>query len=67
MYGYKPREIDDMTLSEIVMLLDDTTAPRPHGGRGVAQTAEEMADSARRWVAMSPHEKLAQAMRDHDD
>jgi len=65
-YGLKPKEIDDLTLSEIVMLFDDPTAARPHGGRGMVMADAEIYEAAKRWTTMTPHQKLKQAMRDYE-
>lgn len=65
-YGYTPQQIDDLTISEILMLMDDPSAARPHGGRGMSMTDAEIRAGVTRWAQMTPRERLQQAMRDDE-
>lgn len=61
-HGIRPIEADRMTLSEIALALDEP-GPRPHGGRGVPMSIEEIQAEARRWAAMTPKQRLEERRR----
>jgi hypothetical protein len=55
----RPREFDDLTLSEIALIIADPHEPRPFGGRGAADmSGEDIAQGIDLWRAMTPRERL---------
>jgi hypothetical protein len=56
--GIRPREIDDLTLSEITLIISDPNAPRPMEGRGASMTNEDIEEGLAAWKAMSARDKL---------
>lgn len=56
--GLKPREFDDLTISEITLIISDPHEPRPHGGRGTNMSAADICESLALWRAMKPRERL---------
>jgi hypothetical protein len=58
--GYKPWELDRLTLSEISLLLQDRSKPRPpHGARSM--TTQEMQEEQARHRNMTLLERLHEA------
>lgn len=60
-----PHQVDQMTLSEITVVLSDRKN-RAWGGRGRAMSGTELDAEIERWEGLTPREQLEEALAHGD-